>query len=198
MITKGDAESEGDDRMKVWAKEQSFIFSILLLIAVLGFVWCVIQQVNASAEADTRRLTWFPYHAPVLMDVTTGDYGELTVYDNDRYKVGLLSEEQHGGFMAMTRPAGAYAVRDADAHTCRVTLPDESVEAGSSRRYVLVDTQNPDDVRVYPITNGAVYEIRDYTVNVSLDDQGKLNVYVTGNLDLPSGESERVSNGSQF
>ena len=168
--------------MKVWVKEHSVIFSILLLIAVLVLGWCVIQQVNASAEADTRRLTWFPYHAPALMDITTGDYGELTVYDNDRYKVGVLAEEQRGGFMAMTRPAGAYAVRDADAHTCRATLPDKSIEAGSSRRYVLVDTLNPDDVRVYPITDGAVYEIRDYTVSISLDDQGKLNIYVRGNL----------------
>ena len=123
-------------------------------------------------------------------ECATGEYGELQVYDNDPYKAGELAASQKDGFAMISQPAGVMAYRDANAHTCHVTLPGTPAtslpsgraETGPAQAYILADTYDPENVRVFPIEDGAQYEIRDYTIQIYVDDAGKTNNFVTGTL----------------
>jgi hypothetical protein len=72
----------------------------------------------------------------------------------------------------MKRLDGTYFCRD-----CRAELAEISTEG-----YVLADLYDAEHFALYPITAGAEYDIREYTVTVSQDEEsGRFIVRVTGN-----------------
>ena len=72
--------------------------------------------------AEERR-----YQAPCLIDLSTGEMGEMQVYTYGPTKQGKLDprEAQFSGTFSLRRCAGLTAFRDTDFHTCEVTLPAE-------------------------------------------------------------------------
>lgn len=142
-----------------------------------------------------------PYHAPCLLDLSTGQLGELTVYTNHSTRPGELAppEMQQTGALNFQTCAGLLSVRDTCTYTCKVTLPakrqrmDPSLFcmgcrlllAGSgSEGYAIIDLYDPPYLRVYPICKGDRTEIRDYRVTVTGGEEGALDVCVAGRLDF--------------
>ena len=137
-----------------------------------------------------------PYHAPVLLNLATGEMGELRVYQNDMAHPGELSADQQDGYLQLLRYDGFTAMVDG-GHSSHVTLPKEQaamkrslychacremLSAVSTSGFVMLDLFVPDHVSVYPIKDGAEYEIRDYSIIVSDDEPSRLRVDVIGNL----------------
>lgn len=140
------------------------------------------------------------YHAPCLVNLATGEMGELTAYDPHRTLVGEIAEHQQTGVMCFQPCAGFVAMRDADAHTCRLSIPksQESIAPAyfcrscravlaeaTTRGYALLDLYDLDEIQAFPVEDGAVYDIRDYTVSVEWDkDLKKHVIMVQGKLFL--------------
>lgn len=183
---------------------------ILIAFFAGGFAVCLfvsdydaaIWKTIATAEEPERCSlckygTGVWYHAPCLVNLHTGEVGELTVYNPDHTKVGEIAEEQPTGFFSFVYCAGVTAWRDADDRSCHATLPEELEPMNAAyfcydcRRlladtdrygYVLADLHDLDNITAYLIEDGAEYTIRDYVVTVSEDENRRLAVDVTGLL----------------
>lgn len=136
------------------------------------------------------------YHAPCLVDLASGQAGELTVYTHHPSLPGEIApmEEQQTGKLGFHPCAGLTAVRDTGAHTCQVTLPANKwlmnpahfcwrcrrllVKAGFGG-YVIVDLYDLDYIQAYPLRDTV---IRDYRISVRKQKDGVLDLRVTGLL----------------
>lgn len=143
--------------------------------------------------AEERR-----YQAPCLINLSTGQMGEMQVYTYGRTKRGKLDprEAQFSGTFNFHPCAGLTAIRDTDFHTCQVLLPKERelmnpahfckecrqlLARAGLEGYVFVDLYDQNNVQAYPLR----YEIiRDYRISVTNRKDGTRNVCVTGLLDF--------------
>lgn len=139
------------------------------------------------------------YHAPVLVNLSTGRIRELKIYDNDPRTTWEVAEEQRwddwvftviddnatmswssvdhtnvahiGEGLAKFNPS--YFCRE-----CRALL----AETGN-RGYVILDLYDLGNIQGFAVKAGSEYTIRDYTVSIYKDsNNGGLTVEVTGHL----------------
>lgn len=210
-----EAELQGDAIMKRikghWPKVIAVAVTCVTLLSVFmaGFVLrgvldnkkIVFWNLLATTELpeSCALCGGIPHHAPSLVNLSTGEVGEMVVYDPDLYLGGEIAEFQQTGTFSLVSCAGASGIRDADAHTCEVTifekagLIDPSYFCGNCRTlltrtavegYVLADLYDLDHIQIYAVEEGAEYTIRDYTVSMSLhSDLEGLTVSVQGEID---------------
>ncbi len=139
------------------------------------------------------------YHAPVLVNISTGTMRELEIYDRDLHRPWEVAEEQRWDDWVFTFIDGnatmSWSSEDhkniADigekigkiapalfCHDCRALLADTATEG-----YALLDLYDLEDIQAYAVEAGAEYTIRDYTVSIYKDkENGGLKVEVTGHL----------------
>lgn len=75
-----------------------------------------------------------PYHAPVLVNLSTGEIGEMRVYDPDPRHRYELEEEQSTGTFSFLHIAGLTGYRDTCNHSCCVTLPETDAVKRHAKR----------------------------------------------------------------
>lgn len=143
------------------------------------------------------------YHAPVLVDLSTGEVGELQVYDIDLQHRNEFAEEQSTGTFSLINVAGLTGYRDTGEHSSNVTLPENkepvvsahfcrdcraALASTATEGYILADLYNPCEIATYAIEENTVYMIRDYTVFISSQDKsGNFSIHVTGSLSMKEG-----------
>lgn len=139
------------------------------------------------------------YHAPVLVNLSTGMIWELKIYDNNPGRPWEVAEEQrwhdwvfsfldgniamswssvdHTNIVTIGATGGTlnpgYFCRD-----CRVRLVEIS-----NHGYALLNLYDLENIQAFPVESGAEYTIRDYTVSIyENDDVDGLTVEVIGHL----------------
>ena len=139
------------------------------------------------------------YHAPVLVNLSTGQSWELEIYDNDPRRPWEVAEEQRwddwvfrfldeNATMSWSSVDHTNTVTIGDdlgkfdpanfCHNCRALLSETQSEG-----YALLDLYDLDSIQAFPLKNGAEYAIRDYTVSVFKNkDVDGLTVEVIGHL----------------
>ena len=139
------------------------------------------------------------YHAPVLINLSTGIMRELEIYDNNPRRPWEVAEEQHWDDWVFTFIDGnatmSWSSEDHKnvahigektgkitpalfCHDCRALLADTATEG-----YALLDLYDLKNIHAYAVETGAEYTIRDYTVSVYKDkENGGLKVEVNGHL----------------
>jgi len=141
------------------------------------------------------------YHAPCLVDLSTGQVGELTIYTPHPRLVGEIApeENQQTGTFNFQFCVGLTAIRDTCDHTCQVSIPFENMgmmnpgyfcrecrellAVAGIKGYLLIDLYDIDHIKVYPVQSGEVYTIRDYVVSMTQDRKSReLDVDVRGLL----------------
>ena len=145
------------------------------------------------------------YHAPVVVNLSTGESGELRVYDPDPYRRNEIAEEQSTGTFSFLDVAGIMGYRDTCGHSSHVTLPKDRewtqidpalfchdcralLTDTATEGYVLADLYNLSDITTYAIKNGAKYTIRDYDISISTQEEPSgLSINVTGLLSANEG-----------
>ena len=123
-----------------------------------------------------------PYHAPVLVNLSTGEAGELRVYDPDPRHPYEPAEEQSTGTFSFLHIAGLTGYRDTCNHSCCVTLPETDAPIApaffcracrpmladtATEGFILADLYNLNDITAYAIKDGAKHTIRDYDISIS-------------------------------
>lgn len=138
-----------------------------------------------------------PYHAPCLLDLSTGQMGELKVYNPHPSLVGEIApiEMQQNGTFNFQSCARLMGIRDTSNHICKVTLPEERdlinpalycqdcrqlLAVAGLEGYVIVDLYNLGSIQAYPIRAGMDEVIRDYRITVT--EGTALDVCVAGLL----------------
>lgn len=202
-------EKRSETRSPVWIKHATLF--ILFLLFLYGF-W--LRGIAAEREAAVwRRIFLTPepdlcalcgygggprYHAPCLVNLSTGEVGEMRIYDPDPVRIWEVSEVQQSGTFSLLRCAGVTAVRDTDAHTCTAGLPRRAdglapehfcrncrarIAEASRRGFILADLYDLADIQVYALSGEASYSVHGYDVSVSCGGgDGLLRVEITGGL----------------
>lgn len=146
-----------------------------------------------------------------LINLSTGDIGEIQVYD-----VGLLiddgktmdtnefSTNQTTGTFNFVNCAGLTGYRTTGTYnTCEIELPEKAqtirrkhycpacykqLAAVSNKGYLLLDTYDPNEKKVYSMNEGDHHIIRVFDVSVSMDED-RMNLKVVGTLNIEEGEN---------
>ena len=158
-----------------------------------------------TPEPETCTLcgSGIPYHAPVLVNLSTGEMGEMRIYDPDPQRRYELAEEQSTGTFSFLHIAGLTGCRDTCNHTCCVTLPETDAPIvpalfcrdcralladTATEGYIWADLYNLSDIATYAIKDGAKYTIRDYDISISAQEEPDgLSIHVTGLLTAKEG-----------
>ena len=160
------------------------------------------KSVATEAEPEVCSLCEYgeamTYHAPVLVNLSTGEVGEMRVYKSEKYGDTLeLAPIQQTGTFAFVKCAGLTGQQDTCSHTFKIDIPREIETMNIGRfccdcRVLLAETNNSGfaivdcfdlgNMKAYNIENGAEYAIRDYTVSVNEETHNdQLSVTVCGN-----------------
>ena len=73
---------------------KKYVISIIAVILILVLVHAILP---ASEPERCAICDSIPMHAPALINLATGEVGELAVYDPHPFKVAELNEYQQGG-----------------------------------------------------------------------------------------------------
>ena len=136
-------------------------------------------------------------HAPCIVNLATGEVAELTIYDPHPTEIGEVTETQKKGHVSFYTGAGALIEQNSDQEYCKATLSNEEdpIEPGyfcyecrriiaeldtDKKGYIIADMYDPEAVVVYPIWNGAKYEVRDYLVTAHRNENNSFEIDVHG------------------
>ncbi len=118
------------------------------------------------------------YHAPALVDLATGNVGELAVYSPHPTKVGEISDVWERGTMRISPCAGLTLWSFEGDQESTLTLPKNNQTMDPAYfcrtcRALLSEVRTGwaildlyEERRAWPAENGSEYIIRDYTVSI--------------------------------
>lgn len=125
------------------------------------------------------------YHAPALVNLSTGEVSEMRVYEPKvSGEVKELAPIQQTGTFRFIYCAGLTGRQDTCSHTFRVEILEElepmnmeyfchscrSLLVMTDREgYVLADLFDLNDIQIYSIEDGSEYTTRDYMVSIYRD-----------------------------
>ena len=182
--------------MKRWGSQGKMlivagvVFALILMLYIQSFMQ---PEVCALCGSGTRER----YHAPVILNLSTGQKSEMRVYDPDLPNSDLeIAQIQTTGTFSFASCAGLTGRRDTCSHTCTVDIPFETakmkrshfctscrdlLEEYKKQGYVLVDMYDESELTVYDTSE---YEIRDYKVTVSEQvDRAGFEVEILGQIE---------------
>ena len=177
---------------------------VISCVSVLMFQDKFLHQIIATTmepecclicgEGNGRR-----YHAPVLMNLSTGEMWELKIYDNDPKMPWKVAEEQSWNDWAFTLlDENAVMTWSAENHTNIATIGNdvdginpahfcyecrERLDATVINGYALLDLYDLGNVKMFDLEDGVIHSIRDYTVTIyETADKNHLIVETVGHL----------------
>lgn len=160
--------------MKIWLKR---ISAILLISLILFTAW---QWLVPPSSEKCSICRFIKSHAPCLLNLSTGEIGELALYESHHTKVGEIAEEQQGGTFCFFSAAGAKGTRTTNPWVLNIRVPMEGdrihkshfcqkcreLLTGYDQGYILLDLYDKDEPTVYPLFANAAYGLRCYIVTV--------------------------------
>ena len=157
---------------------------VALFIAAYGggtIIGIIIQQNAPEPELCALHDLAGLYHAPVLMNLATGEIVEMRVYEPNPTRPWEISAHQRTGYFYLYRGAGlsGYTNGGLSSHVdlpqvgeamnnelfcrkCRLML-----SMADGKGYALLDLHNPNSMRPYVIAKGQTYVINGYSVSIT-------------------------------
>lgn len=163
------------------------IFKYTAALLIGGIFYVIIVGYIIPPEPETCALCGGrSYHAPCVLELSTGTLTELAIYAPDPLHLEELAEEQNmdvhvfclagDGWVTLTvqrtlerqrcsarvPASGAPMDRSLFCRDCR-----RAVAQAAGRGFVLLDLRNTGAITAYPLAPNALYTIRDYTVSIT-------------------------------
>lgn len=179
--------------MKTWLKRTSAV--VLAGIVIGAFLW----QIDPPEPKHCGICDYIKCHAPCIVNLNTGEAGELDLYEPHYTKVGELAEEQCNSVFCFVYPAGCSGTKTTFPWELKLSIPitaqriDRAKFCRNCRTllesysggYVVFDNHEKPDIKVYPIFDGAEYEMRCYSITIELDEeQNEYELTEIGTLDV--------------
>lgn len=171
------------------------ILVFITVVLLLSMVAC--YDISAPEPERCRVCDYIPSHAPCLVNLKTGEVGEIALYEPHPTLVGEIAETQRGGYFCFMSVAGLRGYVNASVPEGHVTVPEEvekyeekyfciacreQLEVYAGCGYVLADLRNPETPTIYPVETGTEFEVRCYKVTVTENDEGELDISVIGSI----------------
>ena len=171
---------------------------ILSTIAVILILICLITILPAPNPKRCAICDSIPYHAPDLVNLETGEVGELAVYEPHPFKVAELNEYQQGGTFSFIYAAGLNGYSDTANWETHITIPTneneyeekhfckscrERIAGHTEKGFLLLDLRTPESFDILSLDSEDIQTVRFYEVHTtqSLDE---IEIVVHGTLEI--------------
>jgi len=160
--------------LKIWLKRCS-VFVLVIAIITAWKMMLPPSQKECSLCGNPKR------HAPCILNLATGEIGELELYQPHFSKAGEISDQQTGGTFSFIQAAGLTGIKLTDPWYIEVDVPMEGTQKSINlfcvkcckllneyeKGFVLLDIYDVEHPVVYDLSDGAIYTIRCYQIAVS-------------------------------
>lgn len=164
-----------------------------ILILVLASAILPAPEPERCAICDS-----IPFHAPALVNLATGEVGELAVYDPHPFKVAELNEYQQGGTFSFIYVAGLNGYSDTANWETHITIPTneneyeekhfckscrELISGHTENGFLLLDLRTPESFSILSLDTEGIQNVRCYEVQAKqrLDE---IEIVVHGTLEI--------------
>ena len=135
------------------------------------------------------------HHAPCIVNLSSGEIAELSVYQPHPNIPGEISDEIKTGYFSFSFSAGATIKQTPELEKCEATLPKKSeviqpehycyecrrlLSTIDKKGYVIVDLYDDENISAFKVYDGGKYTIRDYIVTIHKDENRRLVVEAHG------------------
>ena len=186
--------------------KKAVILCIALLVT-LSACWT-----NQNREPDKCSLCDnLSCHAPCIVNLSTGEILELSVYEPHPFTAGALAEEQRTGYFAFIQGAGVSGHK-LGGKSVTVTIPTESgrlirqhfctacldlLADYANQGYVLTDLKDPKNPIIYGIYENTSFSFRCYDVSIQKHkDAEAFVVTIIGTLEQSENKANSLRNHS--
>ena len=174
---------------------KKYIIPIIATILILVFVSVILPAPEPERCAICDSI---PFHAPALVNLATGEVGELTVYVPHPFKVAELNPYQQGGTFSFIYAAGVNGYSDTANWETHITIPTneneyeekhfckscrERIAGHTENGFLLLDLRTPESFDILSLDSEEIQTVRCYEVqtNQCLDE---IEIVVHGTLEI--------------
>ena len=167
-------------------------------IAVILILICLITILPAPNPKRCAICDSIPYHAPALVNLATGEVGELSVYEQHPFKVAELNPYQQGGTFSFIYVAGINGYSDTANWETHITMPTneneyeekffcnacrERISSHTEKGFLLLDLRTPKSFDILSFDSEEIQLVRCYEVQTKqcLDE---IEIVVHGTLEI--------------
>ena len=174
---------------------KKYIIPILAVILILIFARAILPAPNPKRCAICDSI---PYHAPALVNLATGEVGELAVYEPHPFKVAELNEYQQGGTFSFIYAAGLNGYSDTANWETHITIPTNEneyeekffckacrklISGHTENGFLLLDMREPTKFSILSLDPDEIHIVRCYQVQIKLCQSNKFEIIIIGTMD---------------
>ena len=174
---------------------KKYIFPV---IAVIPSLICMITILPAPNPKRCAICESIPYHAPALVNLATGEVGELTVYEPHPFKVAELNPYQQGGTFSFIYVAGLNGYSDTANWETHITIPTneneyeekyfckscrERIAGRIEKGFLLLDLRTPESFSILSLESDVIQTVRCYEVQTK-QGRDEIETIVQGTLEI--------------
>ena len=167
-------------------------------IAVILSLICMITILPAPNPKRCAICDSIPYHAPALVNLATGEVGELTVYEPHPFKVAELNPYQQGGTFSFIYAAGLNGYSDTANWETHITIPTneneyeekhfckscrERISGHTDKGFLLLDLRSPESFLILSLDIEEIQTVRCYKVQTK-QSMDEIEIVVHGTLEI--------------
>ena len=165
----------------------------VILILILALAILPAPEPERCAICDS-----IPFHAPALVNLATGEVGELAVYDPHPFKVAELNEYQQGGTFSFIYAAGLNGYSDTANWETHITIPTneneyeekyfckacrELISDHTENGFLLLDLREPKKFSILSLASDNIQTVRCYEVQTK-QLLNEIEIIIQGSLEI--------------
>jgi hypothetical protein len=174
---------------------KKYIFPVIAVILILI---CLITILPASEPERCAICESIPCHAPCLVNLETGEVGELSVYEPHPFKVAELNPYQQGGTFSFIYVAGINGYSDTANWETHITIPTneneyeekffckacrERISSHTEKGFLLLDMRTPENFSILSLESDVIQTVRCYEVQTK-QGRDEIETIVQGTLEI--------------
>ena len=174
---------------------KKYIIPILAVILILIFARAILSAPEPERCAICDSI---PMHAPALVNLATGEVGELTVYDPHPFKVAELNPYQQGGTFSFIYAAGINGYSDTANWETHITIPTneneyeekffckscrERIAGHTDKGFLLLDLRAPESFSIISLESDVIQTVRCYEIQTT-QQSNEVEIEIHGTLEI--------------
>lgn len=171
---------------------------IIPTIAVILILICVITILPASNPIRCAICESIPYHAPALVNLATGEVGELPVYEPHPFKLAELNPYQQGGTFSFIYVAGINGYSDTANWETHITIPTNEneyeekffckscrilISSHTENGFLLLDLREPEKFSILSLGSDEIQRLRCYEIQTT-QQSNEVEIEIHGTLEI--------------
>ena len=174
---------------------KKYIFPTIAVILILILARAILPAPEPERCAICDSI---PFHAPALVNLATGEVGELAVYDPHPFKVAEINEYQQGGTFSFICAAGQNGYSDTANWETHITIPINEneyeekffckscrilISVHTENGFLLLDLREPESFSILPLGSDGIQRLRCYEIQTT-QQSNEVEIEIYGTLEI--------------